>query len=406
MSDPHVDPRAQVPSPATDADRLQGVDHPSTPTGSDAPAPGAAETVVPGSPAFAQARRKALRKLAVRGALSLAVGGAFIAYMRRSGLDLAPDPAHFAQVRWWTVAAYFALYTVVHYFRAIRWAHLLKPIAVVPARRLVAISWVGFLAIMLLPLRMGEVVRPFMIREKGRLSGSAALGTIAAERVLDGLYVAILLAVALAFVPRLPLDGVMIGGFAVANVPRLGYLLVLVFLGALVTLAMFLWQRALAVKLTRSIVGIVSAGLAERLERKVSDLADGLRAVPDPKLMLPFTIETLLYWGANALTMWLLGWGCGLPMTLGHAFSVMGVLAMGILLPSAPGLFGAFQFSVFAALAMYFPRAVVEQQGAAYVFLMYVCQLAFHLIAGVIPIFTERLNVLDALASGEKRPAS
>ncbi|MBL8681414.1 MAG: flippase-like domain-containing protein [Myxococcales bacterium] len=355
------------------------------------------------APPSADAKRRTVRSLLLRLAVSLGIGGLFLVFLRRSGLDLAPSASDFAHVKWWTVAAYFVLYTVVHYFRAIRWAHLLKPIAVVPTRRLIAISFVGFLAIMLLPLRMGEVVRPVLIREKGKISGSAALGTIAAERVLDGLYVALLLAIALTFVPRLPLDGVMLGTFAVANVPRLGYLLVLGFAGALATLAMFLWQRALAVKLTRSIIGLVSKSLAEKLESKVSDLADGLRAVPDPKLMLPFTIETLLYWGANALTMWLLGWGCGLPMSVGHAFSVMGVLAMGILLPSAPGLFGAFQFSVFAALLMYFPREIVVQQGAAYVFLMYVCQLAFHLVAGIVPIFTEKLSVMDALARGEKR---
>jgi uncharacterized protein (TIRG00374 family) len=352
--------------------------------------------------ASAEAKRKTLRTFFVRLALSLGIGALFLWYLKRSGLDLTPSAADFVHVKWWTVVAYFALYAVVHYFRAVRWAHLLKPIAHVPTRRLIAISFVGFLAIMLLPLRMGEVVRPVLIREKGKISGSAALGTIAAERVLDGLYVALLLALSLSLVPRLPLDGVMLGSFAVANVPRLGYLLVLVFAGALVTLAMFLWQRSLAVKLTRAIIGLVSKGLADKLEKKVSDLADGLRAVPDPKLMVPFTVETLLYWGANALTMWLLGWGCGLPMTVGHAFSVMGVLAMGILLPSAPGLFGAFQLSVFAALLMYFPREVVDQQGTAYVFLMYVCQLLFHLIAGVVPIFTERLGVMDALARGER----
>lgn len=352
----------------------------------------------------ADARRRTLRSLLSRLAVSLGIGGLFFLFLRRSGLNLAPSASNFAHVKWWTVAAYFVLYGVVHYFRAIRWAHLLKPIAVVPTRRIISISFVGFLAIMLLPLRMGEVVRPVLIRQKGKISGSAALGTIAAERVLDGLYVALLLAVALTFVPRLPLDGVMIGNFAVANVPRLGYLLVLVFAGAFAALGMFLWQRELAAKLTRTIVGVVSKGLAEKLESKITDLADGLRAVPDPKLMVPFTFETLLYWVTNALTMWLLGWGCGLPMTVGHAFSVMGVLAMGILLPSAPGLFGAFQLSVFAALLMYFPRELVEQQGAAYVFLMYVTQLAFHLVAGIVPIFTEKLSVMDALARGEKKP--
>jgi hypothetical protein len=363
----------------------------------------ATSSIGPDAEPSVEAKQRTVRSLLSRLAVSLAIGGLFFWFLRRSGLNLAPRASDFANVKWWTVGAYFALYTVVHYFRAIRWAHLLKPInANVPTRRLIAISFVGFLAIMLLPLRMGEVVRPVLIRQKGKISGSAALGTIAAERVLDGLYVAILLAVALSFVPRLPLEGVMLGNFAIANVPRLGYLLVLVFAGALATLAMFLWKHALAVKLTRSIIGLVSKGLADKLEKKVSDLADGLRAVPDPKLMLPFTVETLLYWGANALTMWLLGWGCGLTMTVGHAFAVMGVLAMGILLPSAPGLFGAFQFSVFAALLMYFPREVVMQQGAAYVFLMYVCQLAYHLVAGIIPIFTEKLSVMDALARGEK----
>lgn len=363
----------------------------------------ATSSIGPDAEPSAEAKQRTVRSLLSRLVVSLAIGGLFFWFLRRSGLNLAPRASDFANVKWWTVGAYFVLYTVVHYFRAIRWAHLLKPInANVPTRRLIAISFVGFLAIMLLPLRMGEVVRPVLIRQKGKISGSAALGTIAAERVLDGLYVAILLAVALTFVPKLSLDGVMLGNFAIANVPRLGYLLVLVFAGALATLAMFLWQHALAVKLTRSIIGLVSTSLADKLEKKVSDLADGLRAVPDPKLMLPFTVETLLYWGANALTMWLLGWGCGLPMTVGHAFAVMGVLAMGILLPSAPGLFGAFQFSVFAALLMYFPREVVMQQGAAYVFLMYVCQLAYHLVAGIIPIFTEKLSVMDALARGEK----
>jgi uncharacterized membrane protein YbhN (UPF0104 family) len=243
------------------------------------------------------------------------------------------------------------------------------------------------------------------------------MGTIAAERVLDGLYVALILAGALLFVPRLPLAGVRIGSLEVARVPQLGYLTVAIFASALITLCFFLWKRALAEKLTMRIVGVVSPRLAKRLSGIVGGLADGLRSLPDPRLMAPFTGYSALYWGANGVGMWFLGWGCGLPMTVGQGFAVMGVLAMGILLPAAPGLFGAFQVAVFAALLMYFPRGVVENQGAAYVFLMYVCQMAFHLIAGVVPLVTEKISLVDAFSGGaahhharpadaEKLPAS
>src|SRR5207237_1230010 len=88
-------------------------------------------------------------------------------------------------------------------------------------------------------------------------------------------------------------------------------------------------------------------------------------------------------------------------MTPGQGFAVMGVLAMGILMPAAPGLFGAFQIAIYAALLMYFPREMVEREGAGYVFLMYVVQVVFHLIAGIVPLFTEKISFVDAFSGGE-----
>jgi hypothetical protein len=340
------------------------------------------------------------RKLTIRLVLSLGVGAVFVWFMKRAGLDLTPDRSTFAHVKWWTVVAYFFLYGVVSYFRALRWDFLLRPIARVPTRKIIAIGFIGFLAILVLPFRMGEVVRPYLVREKGRITGSAAMGTIAAERVLDGLYVALLLALALLFVPRRDLTGVHIGGFDVARVPQLGYLTVLFFASALTVLAVFLWKRAWAERLTLRLVGVVSPKLAARVAQIVGGLADGLRSLPDPKLMGPFTVYSALYWCTNALTMWLLGWGCGLPMTPGQGFAVMGVLAMGILLPAAPGLFGAFQLAIFAALSMYFPRETVEREGAAYVFLMYVLQLVFHVVSGIIPLVTEKISFVEAFSGG------
>lgn len=366
-----------------------------------APSP-ASESPPSPVPTSAPSRGITLARFVPRLVASVGVALLFWMLMRRGGVPVLPPVSAFASVRWWTVGVYFLSLFVVHWFRAYRWDYLLRPIARVPTSRIVAIAWVGFFAIMMLPLRMGEVVRPVLLRRDGKISGSAAMGTIAAERVLDGLFVAIVLAATLAFVPHLDLQGVSFGGFAVANVLRAGYLTVGIFTAALVTLALFLVARRFMEKLTRDVVGLASPRLAERLSRMVGDLADGLRSLPDPKLMVPFLAQTAIYWGVNGLGMWFLGWGCGLDMSPGQGFSVMGVLAMGILLPAGPGLFGTFQLSIFLALRMYFSQDVVVGPGAAYVFLMYASQFVFTTLTGVGALWFGHIDPRDAL-DGEPR---
>lgn len=358
------------------------VDAPATPSTAPGKSPGAPIT---------------LRRLLPRLVASLAVAALFVLLMARGGVPVLPPRTAFAQVQWWTVAVYFLSLFVVQWFRAYRWDYLLRPIAKVPTSRIIAIAWVGFFAIMMLPLRMGEVVRPILLRRDGKISGSAAFGTIAAERVLDGLFVALLLLATLALVPHPDLRGVSFGGIPVSGVPRAGFITAAVFACALVTLALFLVARRQMEALTRAVVGLVSPRLAERLSRMVGDLADGLRSLPDPKLMGPFLLQTAIYWGVNGLGMWFLGWGCGLSMTPGQGFSVMGVLAMGILLPSGPGLFGVFQLSVFLALRMYFPHETVVGVGAAYVFIMYAAQFIFQTVTGLGALWFGHIDPRDAL---------
>src|SRR4029079_11245838 len=90
------------------------------------------------------------------------------------------------------VGLYLATLAVTHLFRAWRWDFLLRSAgARVPLHRLLAISSVGFMAILALPLRLGELVRPYYVAREGHVRMSAALGTIAVERIVDGLVISI-----------------------------------------------------------------------------------------------------------------------------------------------------------------------------------------------------------------------
>jgi uncharacterized protein (TIRG00374 family) len=274
---------------------------------------------------------------------------------------------------------------VMNYFRAVRWRYLLRSFADVPRRRVLAVSWIGFAAILLMPFRLGEIVRPYMLREKGKLSMSSATGTVVAERVVDGLYLSIILAIALVFIPTIdPLPARVVGlPISVQQVRTSGFVMLGVFTAAFITIAVFYFARAWAHRMTLAVFGIVSKKLGQKLAETAEKLANGLHFLGRGRDAGGFLVETTFYWGTNAFGMWLLAWGCGVvhtdgsPINFGEACALMGMLGCTILIPGPPGLLGVFQAGIYAGMTMYFPTSVVTTAGAAYVFLLYATQLVW-----------------------------
>jgi len=333
--------------------------------------------------------------------------------LRKSGLPLLPAPACFAHVRWWTIPAYVATLIGMSYFRAVRWRFLLRSFADIPKKRILAVSWIGFAAIMLMPFRIGEVVRPYMIRHPGReardgkivgkVSATAATGTVLAERIVDGLYLSVVLALALLFVPMMsPTPYTVVGlPVTIAQVRAYGYTMLGVFAVAFATIAVFYFARDLARRLTLAVFGIVSKKLAEKLANTAAKLADGLHFLGRARDAGPFLAETTLYWGLNALGMWLLAWGSGLPgITFGESCALMGMLGVTILIPGPPGLVGIFQTGIYCGLSMYFAPEIVLQQGAAFTFLLFIIQFAWQVVGAGIFLVGDR-NAVRALEEAE-----
>lgn len=317
-------------------------------------------------------------KLAVRLGISLAIAAFFVWLLDAGALPIWPPPEVLREVQWWTVAAYVVIWSAVHVLRAARWKLLLIPIANVAMRRVLSASFVGYLAILVLPLRAGEVVRPVMIREREKLSAWAAMGTIGAERIVDGLTLCVMLFIALQV--STPLDPLpeRLGDLpiSVALIPGAAYAALVMFAAALVAMTIFhVWHRTARRWLER-LLGIFSPGLGRWVAERVQKVAEGVRFLSEWRYSVPFLLATVVYWVVNAASTWLLAWGVGFrDFDFAQACVTTGVLALGILVPNAPGFFGAFQFSVYAGLAIFYPRDQVLSAGAACVFLLYACQV-------------------------------
>ncbi|MBK7586539.1 MAG: flippase-like domain-containing protein [Myxococcales bacterium] len=333
---------------------------------------------------------------------SLLIAAGFVWLLHKGALPILPGASAFSKMRWWTLPVYIGMWSTVHVIRAMRWHWLLAPIHPVPLRRIVAVAFIGFAAILLLPFRTGEVVRPVLIRKKGHLSGWAATGTVAAERVIDGLCMSVMLLVALLL--STPLDPLptSIGALPIpaSVVPRAAYSALALFAVAFSVMGIFYWRRDFARSVTERVVGIVSKRLAAWLAERVEKVASGLSFLPQWRYTVPFLLVTVCYWLLNAAASWLLCWGAGFDqITYVEACVSMGVLALGILLPNAPGFFGAFQISIYAGLAMFFPPELVVGPGAAFVLLIYLSQLAITASGAALGLYWERTSVGEALDS-------
>lgn len=287
---------------------------------------------------------------------------------------------------WPYLAIYVGLLAGTHLFRAWRWIYLLRPIgAEVPTPRLLAISSVGFMAILALPARLGEFVRPALLREKGKISASAVLGTVAVERIVDGLLVSLLV-----FACSIAVRGPKAPGWMMPT----AYLSLGVFVSAMTFLAFaHKWPTA-TVRLVVTMSGArrFAPRLATRLEDALKKLISGFLILKDARNLALFGFFSAVYWGLNGLSMWILARGMGLELSPIGAFATMGIVAVGITLPNSPGNVGQFHWFTVLGLSLYLPRSVADSAGLAYAILLHGTQVVWYLGVGAACMLTSHIS--------------
>jgi uncharacterized protein (TIRG00374 family) len=349
-------------------------------------------------------------KLAINLALSLAMLALFTWLVW-------PEPAIRAQIEhalsqirladvWPYLAGYLGLMVVVHFARAWRWNNLLAALDVkVPGGPLLAISSVGFLAILALPARMGEFARPALVRQRG-VSASAALGTVAVERIIDGLMVSILV-----FAAFFSLRGPNAPGWMMLT----AYVALGVFSAAMVFLVFAMkWpQRTVRFCVMLTLLPKLAPRIAAAIEAKLLEMIRGFGALRDRRNMAIFLFWTVVYWVANGLTLWLLARGlrqagsAAPELTVIGAFATMGMLAVGITLPNAPGMVGQFQYFTILGLSLYWGKAAATEGTAMYAeahalaTVHYLLQVVWYVAMGALALATPWVSLAD-LRRGRK----
>ncbi len=289
------------------------------------------------------------------------------------------------------LAAYLPFLLAIHFARTLRWGILLEPVAKVPFAKLNAVSAVGFMALMVLPFRLGEFARPYLVAERPKLRVSAALSSVVVERVVDGIFTGLLMVVSLLLVPD---------GTPGLHVLRVGGVLVsLAFVALLGFLVGAYRNRALAVRLATRLIGPVSPKLAARAAGMLDAFIHGLRLVPSRRKLARFFVLTVVYWGVNAWGMQVLALGFGFHLDAAAACALLGVLVVGVMIPAGPGMVGTFQGAIVVGLGVYASAEAVATRGVAYANVLWAAQLFFQVALGVAFLFSRHIQLARVLSA-------
>ncbi len=276
------------------------------------------------------------------------IGGVFLWLSARSlpfdQLTGYVQGADFGHLALWSFV-FLLVYVVCHVSRVVRWNDLIQPLGDVNPWHVHRVCTVGFTAILLLPLRLGELVRPYLLSRQTGLPMASVLATAVVERVIDGLLITGLLFLTLSTYS---------GDRATGLVASTGFISAAIFIPALFMCALAYWRRRWALVLIEQTIGRVMPGFAAKLSGMLDAFIGGFKALVQGRAMVRFLLLTLVYWASNILSMWLLArYGFGLDLGLWEMATVLAILVIGIMIPAGPAMAGNFEFFVMRGVGLF-----------------------------------------------------
>jgi uncharacterized protein (TIRG00374 family) len=264
------------------------------------------------------------------------------------GVHLGEVLRQIRQANPWPLALGVVLASLTFVLRLVRWRLLLRdqdglPLQAWPLWHATAI---GFMANNLLPFRAGELVRVLAATKLSGARFTAAMSSIAVERIFDALTVVGLLGAGLLF-SDLP-AGVVVGGVTLARAAQVaGLLSIAALLGAVAVVAFPLAAERLVRRL------LPAGAFAERIVELIEGVRHGLASLRSPGLLTGVVFWSLAHWLLNAAALWVSFFAFDIPVGFGGALVLQGVLAIGVSVQLTPGFVGQFEAAIVAALALY-----------------------------------------------------
>src|SRR5262245_59960290 len=273
-----------------------------------------------------------------------------IIWLGLTRIDLSQTVAAFAAVRVGFVLAGGGLIVAAIAIFAVRWRVLLPTPPDIPVRFFFCYLMIGYMMNAIVPLRLGDLVRAYLLGRRHGIAVSTTLSTVVVERIFDVVAIVVIGLLVSTVLDLPPLVKVGLRTFAFVGMTGMSLLYALSFWGQWTK--RLAWLDAAAGRLRRL------RGMLLRLDY----FCKALIVLHDGKRLAATSVLTLAGWSvlSASLTMFPLSFGLKVPYLAGALMMVATSLVASI--PSAPGSAGVFHVLTVLALSVW--RVPTEAAGA------------------------------------------
>ncbi|HEX8391622.1 MAG TPA: lysylphosphatidylglycerol synthase transmembrane domain-containing protein [Longimicrobium sp.] len=226
------------------------------------------------------------------------------------------------------------------HIRALRWKPLLDPVAPhVAWRPRIAAVCIGFATSNVIPARIGEFARTWVLSRQAGIPLTAAFASLVLERALDGIVIIsfLLATMSLPGFPALATGDVDLQG----AIRFVGVVTAVMLLGVL----WMTFYPAPAVRIAERVAGIIlPAGWRRPVLDALHAFLRGLDVLRSPRLLAISVAWALAQWSFLALSFLLAfrAFGITEPGYVGAVF-LQSCIALAVAIPAGPGFFGPFE---------------------------------------------------------------
>lgn len=321
-----------------------------------------------------------LRFVKLRWRLILGIGVSVLClYLVVRGIDWSKLWSVYSTANYWFLLPAVLVILGCSYARARRWKLLIGPAERISITRLFHIVNIGYLFNNLLPAKVGELVRAYLVGRSIKGGFAKALSTLIVERLLDVLCVVILLVILIPFV-ALPAwatrAGLVFGAIAILGMTML------------VVLARF-GERGL--NWLWGFLGRLPLIGKPRVRGWLANLIAGLKPLTELRLVPGIALWSVVLWFGYALLNYTLLAAFRMTGSVSFALSSFALCAtgFGMIVPSSPGAMGVFEGAVVLAFGLY---GVDSSQAFAYAFGLHMFTNLGLIVLGLIGLRAESLS--------------
>jgi len=282
-----------------------------------------------------------------------------------------------------------------YFLRAVRWHYLLISEKRIPLSSLYPATIIGYMANNLLPARLGEFVRAYILAQREQLETPSVFASLVIDRLFDGLTVLLMLLVTL-FTLQLP-QGMADAGTAL----KLGGMITfLLYCGVLLFLFLLKRQTMRTLSFVRKLLKPFPQRVTDRSIPMLGSFIAGIRMSSKGGHIAAVLVSSVMIWTFAVIPVDLILQGFNIHLPITASMFIMVLLVFAVMVPASPGFIGTYHYACFKGLSVF---GIAESTSISIALIIHGTSFFPVIVAGFYHLWSGKISLSSIRKAGDVR---